>query len=293
MRDPRNLKEVSASGEQALQLATQLLQRARLAHPHAGLWEAADVQWWWRAARDSDAVKKPFWLDADGPVAGVLLTSWKGGTWQCDPVVVPGVAGPDPVAVWERALELGTEHSTANFKVAVDDANELYRGLAERAGLVALEHDHTAWLSKADRPAAAQLPAGFSLVDRTQRLDAPHPMRHRNGEHVAERLAGCSLYDPALDLALESDDGRVAGYSLFWFDPVTKAGLVEPVRIDEEFQRRGLARAMLSEGIERLLAKGARRVKVSYFTDAAAALYQGLGFRPQSSTTWYGPASDA
>src|SRR5690606_18414683 len=110
---------------------------------------------------------------------------------------------------------------------------------------------------------------------------------------VAQRLAHCSLYDPALDLALESEDGRVAGYSLYWFDPVTEVGLVEPVRVDEEFQRRGLARVMLSECITRLLARGARRVKVSYFTTAAGALYQGLGFRPQSSTTWYGPGPES
>jgi ribosomal protein S18 acetylase RimI-like enzyme len=125
------------------------------------------------------------------------------------------------------------------------------------------------------------------LVDRTQRRDVPHPMRHRNGENVAQRLAQCSLYDPALDLAVETVDGRVAGYSLYWFDPSTKVGLVEPVRVEDEFQRRGLARAMLSAGIDRLVVRGAERVKISYETDAAAALYQGVGFRRASTATWY------
>jgi ribosomal protein S18 acetylase RimI-like enzyme len=128
---------------------------------------------------------------------------------------------------------------------------------------------------------------GFVLVDRTQRRDAPHPMRHRNGDSVAQRLDQCPLYDPALDLAVETADGRVAGYSLYWFDPTTKVGLVEPVRVEDEFQRRGIARAMLSAGIDRLVARGARRVKVSYETDAAGALYEGLGFRTTSSATWY------
>jgi hypothetical protein len=50
-------------------LATQLLQRARCADPRAGLWEAADVQWWWRTPRRSDDVEKLFWIDDEGPVA--------------------------------------------------------------------------------------------------------------------------------------------------------------------------------------------------------------------------------
>jgi ribosomal protein S18 acetylase RimI-like enzyme len=117
-------------------------------------------------------------------------------------------------------------------------------------------------------------------------------MRHRNGDSVAQRLDQCPLYDPALDLAVETADGRVAGYSLDWFDPTTKVGLVEPVRVEDEFQRQGLARAMLSAGIDRLVTRGAQRVKISYESDAAAALYQGVGFRRTSTATWYRALSE-
>ncbi len=44
---------------------------------------------------------------------------------------------------------------------------------------------------------------------------------------------------------------------------------------------------MLCAGIDRLAARGAERVKVSYETHAAGALYQGIGFRPTSTATWY------
>lgn len=53
-----------------------------------------------------------------------------------------------------------------------------------------------------------------------------------------------------------------AGYSLYGFDPVTKVGLVESVRVEDGYQRRGLARAMLTVGIDRLAMKGAHRVKL-------------------------------
>jgi ribosomal protein S18 acetylase RimI-like enzyme len=282
-----SVREVRAAGFEALMLATELLQRARLADPEAGLWEAADVQWSWRRPRRSDDVEKLFWIDDDGPVAGVLLTSSADDTWQCDPVVVPGASGPEPGAVWRRAMEEVSKHSAKGFEVPVGDDDRTFRELAQRSGLTAVEHDNTAWMDAADRPAVPALSEGFVLMDRTQRPDAPHPMRYRNGDSVAQRLGQCSLYDPALDLAVETADGRVAGYSLYWFDPTTMVGLVEPVRVEDEFQRQGLARAMLSAGIDRLVTRGAQRVKISYETDAAAVLYQGLGFRRTSRTTWY------
>ena len=43
----------TATGLDYLELVTRLLHRARLEHPTAGLWEAADMQWWWRVERSS------------------------------------------------------------------------------------------------------------------------------------------------------------------------------------------------------------------------------------------------
>ena len=64
------------------------------------------------------------------------------------------------------------------------------------------------------------------------------------------------------------------------------------MRVEDAYQRRGLARAMLTAGLERLAQRGARRMKVGYATDAARALYVGAGFRVTSScTTYTGPAA--
>jgi ribosomal protein S18 acetylase RimI-like enzyme len=281
------VREVRAAGLEALVLATQLLQRSRRADPEAGLWEAADVQWWWRKPRRSDEVEKLFWIDDEGPVAGVLLTSWTDDAWQCDPVLVPGASGVEPDVLWRRAVEHGAKHSAKGFEVPVMDDDRTFQGLARRSGLTAGEQDSTAWMDAAARPAVSRPGEGFVLIDRTERRDAPHPMRHRNGDGVAQRLDQCPLYDPALDLAVETADGRVAGYSRYWFDPTTRVGLVEPVRVEDRFQRQGVARAMLSAGIDRLVTRGARRVKIAYETDAAAALYQSVGFRRTSTATWY------
>src|SRR5436189_1912362 len=200
------IDEVRASGLEYLTLATQLLQRARLADAEAGLWEAADLQWWWRTPRRSDSIDHVFWIDDVGPVAAVLLTDW-GRAWGCDPIVVPGVSTVTLSTVWARALgAMDAVGGEAVEVLARDDDAEL-QGLLADAGFVADdERSGITWMNAQDRPDVAARPEGFALVDRGQETTRPHPMRRRSGEGVEARLMQCSLYDPGLDLAIETAD---------------------------------------------------------------------------------------
>jgi GNAT superfamily N-acetyltransferase len=282
-----SVREVRPSGLEYLTLVTRLLQRARLADAEAGLWEAADLQWWWRTPRRSDAIDQLLWVDDEGPVACAALTEWGARGWGLDPIVVPG-AGIALSTVWSRGMEavdaLGLESVDT---LARDDDAELLALLSGSRFAPEDERSGIAWMDSCDRPAVASLPEGFAVVDRAGRTGKPHPMRRRNGEQFEARLQQSSLYDPALDLAVEAADGETAGYSLFWFDPVTLVGLLEPMRVEDAYQRRGLARAMLTEGLDRLARRGARRLKVGYATEAARALYVGAGFQVTATSQTY------
>jgi GNAT superfamily N-acetyltransferase len=286
------IREVRASGLEYLALVTELLQRARVADAEAGLWEAADLQWWWRTPRRSDAVGQVFWVDDEGPVAGVVLTDW-GRAWGCDPIVVPGASTVALPTVWARALEAINALGLKAVEVLARDDDLELQGLLAGAGFAPDEsRSGVTWMNAADRPEVTVLPEGFALVDRARATTRLHPMRKRSGDGVEARLRQCSLYDPGLDLAVEAADGPVAGYSLYWFDPVTKVGLLEPMRVEGAYQRRGLARAMLAAGLDRLAQQGARRLKVGYATDIARSLYTGVGFEVTSTTrsyTWRRP----
>jgi predicted N-acetyltransferase YhbS len=235
--------------------------------------------------RVSDAIEQLFWVDDDdAPVAAAVLTEWRDG-WGLDPIALPGI---DRSAICERALEaivaLGLERVDTLVR---DDDAEMLRFVAGAGFVAQEERDGTTWMNAGDHLAPTAVAEGFALVDRAKEHTRPHPMRHRNGDAVEERLQQCSLYDPELDLAVRTADGEYAGYALFWFDPVTKVGLLEPMRVEDAFQRRGLARALLTEGLERLVGMGARRLKVSYATDAARARYTGAGFRVTATSTTY------
>lgn len=281
------VREIFARGIEAVNLATTLLQRCRLADPFSGVFEAADVQWSWRIARESDEMEKVFWMDSDGPVAGVWVTNTSGGEWQVDPIIVPQVRGVMVENVWDRVMNVVADRPNGKVVVPVSDDDAVLRELARASGLIVGDKDFTGWINAEDRLAPPQIADGFSLVDCSQREGRKHPLEGLNGDRVARRLQECLMYDPWLDLSIESTDGQIAGYSLYWFDPVTKVGLVEPVRVHDAFQRKGLALAMVIAGIARLVAKGADRIKVSWETEAAGALYLGVGFQEQSTTIWY------
>jgi GNAT superfamily N-acetyltransferase len=267
-----------ADGPEYLRLATALLQRMRLAAPEGGIWEAADIQWWSRRDQRSGL----FWLTADGePAAAFLATTFR--TTQCDVLVLPGDQAFE-AHVWRAAIEAAPAH--AEFTVRLDDAAGIaalesagYR-LTDPVGVVAC------WLDAGDRLAAHHPPVpalkdGYRLLSRADDQDRPHPLIARNGEQVEARLRECSLYRPDLDLAVVAPDGEVAGYGLFWPDPVTGVGLVEPIRIEDAHQGRGLASYLIAAGLDLLAANGCRRLKVGN----DRGLYTRLGFRRLDSAT--------
>ncbi|HWS46475.1 MAG TPA: GNAT family N-acetyltransferase [Acidimicrobiia bacterium] len=262
-------------GLERLNATTTVLQRARRADPLGGMWEAADLQWWWRRPRATDELALPVWFDDVGPVAAAGLTAWD-ETWQADVFAVPSIV--DEEDVWAATLEAAAGHPGVALEmlVRVDDA--LPAELAIRSGFAMTDEvSGTAWMDAEQRAPIAPVD-GFAIVDRVTREDRAHPMVARNGEPVEARLQQCSLYDATLDLAVEDADGRVAGYALFWFDPTTLVGLLEPMRVEDEYQRHGLARMLLTNGLDRLARKRARRLKVGFETDAARNLYLGAGF---------------
>jgi GNAT superfamily N-acetyltransferase len=257
-----------------LNATTTVLRRARQADPRLGMWEAADVQWWWRRPRATDELALPVWFDKVGPVAAAGLTAWD-DTWQADVFAVPAIV--EAQDVWAATLEAAAGHR-GPLQVLVPEDEVGLTDLAIQSGFgMTDEVSGTTWMDVDHCPPVATVD-GFAVVDRVARADRPHPMIARNGELVEARLRQCSLYDPMLDLAVEDADGKVAGYALFWFDHTTLVGLLEPMRVEDEYQRRGLARMLLTNGLDRLARKGARQLKVGFETDAARNLYLGAGF---------------
>ena len=246
--------------------------------------------------RRSDELAQRFHVDAAGPVAAAIVTDWT-RAWGLDPIMVPGIAndvrGPVIAEALERLRALHRSGAPGPGLVETlvrDDDFEIRRLLGDLGFEPTDERGGIAWMGADGRPRVSAPPAGFVVEDRSEPDGRPHPMIRRSGPEVESRLRQTSLYDPWLDLSVRTTGGEVAGYALFWFDPVTRVGMVEPMRVEEAWQRRGLGRVLLSTGIDRLADRGATRTKVGWGSPPGRSLYLGAGFvETVAVTTWARP----
>lgn len=82
------------------------------------------------------------------------------------------------------------------------------------------------------------------------------------------------LYRRDLDLVAIAPDGAVVSFCTIWFDDVTRSAYFEPVATVPSHQRRGLSKALLTEGLHRLKRMGCSWAFVAGFEPGPNRLYE-------------------
>lgn len=288
------VREEQRVGLDYLASVTALLQRVRGTHPTHGSYEAAEFQWWWSIPRSTDSLGQLFWVDDLGrPEAAVTVTDFGDGSSALyeDPtlvVIVMPNADPDWVTnVFKRGLAHVAEHGIDTVELEVDRTDEVMRDVLSGHGLT-VKGDGLieCWLDAASRPTITPLPDGYRLFSRSETMQRPHHMTHPRRPDVEQRLRQTSLYRPDLDLLMLDSDDNIAAYGLFWYDPETATGVVEPMRTQDDHQQRGLARHILTTGVDLLAQAGATRISIGFEPDnpASGHLYRSVGFEPHRQT---------
>ncbi|MEM7271670.1 MAG: GNAT family N-acetyltransferase [Actinomycetota bacterium] len=284
------MREAVRSGPAYLATATTLLQRVRLAHPTAGLYEAAELQWWWSVPRPTDDVGQLFWLDDAGdPVAAAVVNDFGNGTSQVytEPIMALIVL-PEAGAAWVehvvgRALEHFAGQGITTLELELDRADVVGRDTLFGFGFEVIgDGVESGWLDAADRPAITPLADGYRLTARSEISSATHHLATERSPAIEDRLRQTSLYRPDLDLVVLDQSDEPAAFGLCWFDQTTRVGLVEPMRTHEQHRGRGLARHLLTSGAGLLFDAGASRISISYEpgNPASGPLYRSIGFEP-------------
>jgi mycothiol synthase len=137
---------------------------------------------------------------------------------------------------------------------------------------------------------ASVLPEGFSIRSVAGEHEAAwvieaHMSAFGSKWSVEDYLSAMRTpgFDIDRELVVVAPDGRCAAFLIYWLDPVTRCGLFEPVGCHADFQRQGLTRALMVEGMRRMIARGMTSAMVIHETDnpASTALYRSVGFSPK------------
>jgi mycothiol synthase len=213
----------------------------------------------------------------------------------------------------EAHLSVHPHHRTPAFDAAMLDVAEERLSVPagdSRRSLLVWAHDHDAsrvaelerrgfertggaelsWRRDLSRALeAAPVAEGYSLrslehgLDLLERCFASGLAFHDGDAAVAlanradigwyERIQAAPLYRRDLDVVAVAPDAAIAAFCTVWFDDATRSAMVEPLGVVPAHRRKGLARAVLTDGLRRVQRLGADLAFVGGHSEAANALY--------------------
>jgi ribosomal protein S18 acetylase RimI-like enzyme len=281
-----------SAGSTYLAEATTFLTACRREQPLGGMWDAADLQWWWREDAFGDPLRQRFYDDDAGRAVALLLLEENHRTFDYE--LLPGL---EDGALARRVVRDGLAWLGRTWDPGVrpafylrDDHRALQR-LAEERGFVCAGGDFVQTCLELPAPdVRAPLPAGFGVrpIRAADVVNGRQPVLATPAAGI-ERLRETTLYRPDHHLVVTDPAGRAVAECIFWVDDVNRIGVFEPVATAPSHRRLGIARAMLAHGLERTRRHGVRLAKVSFESTNAAArgLYFSLGFQPRFARLHY------
>jgi ribosomal protein S18 acetylase RimI-like enzyme len=291
-----------------LEAIRQVLVEGRRAGGTTHYVHVGDVAWWLFCLNQNQALAEHLFLweepDSGAPLGWALLSP---NYEAFDVFAMPGgwASGLTPsMWAWAEARMAALVQPNGGQRVCtlwVGEHDAQLRGFLVELGFHQTEycmiHTEQALVDELEEPS---LPAGFHVrgtrgpADAAARATASfaafrsallwdrYLQRYR-------RFMESPVYTPELDVMVEADDGRVAAFCVAWTDATNRVGLLEPVGVHPDFQRRGLGRAVVQEALRRLMARGMAWACVNFEPDnpAAKALYLGAGFVEQYQILTY------
>lgn len=247
------------------------------------------------------------WLGANDQVAAfALVDQYNNLCFEIDQLAANSEIEAEIVAWGEkcirRAVQASDESWTLDASCRDDDSERI--ALLERNGFVRQEGCSLHMARSLDAPIPTpQVPTGFSI----RPVAGEHEARELVALHraafdsenmtVEERLAMMRAleYDQELDLLAVAPDARLAAYCMCSISQEENKrsgrneGHTDPVATHPDFQRRGLARALLLTGLHKLKQRGIELAVLGTSSDNVAMQRVALavGFCVESTTLWF------
>lgn len=234
------------------------------------------------------------WEDEHGLVAMLMPD---GGFGEAHLLVHPRRAAPtleeEMLAVAEERLPDLRPDGSRRLEVWSPQADTMRQELLARHGYRKGDWPEHQWRRDLDGPIPSAPPApGYTIralgdgLELLERCYASGLGFHQGDLQIAadnrrdptwyRNIQTAPLYRRDLDLVAVSSEGEIAAFCTIWFDDVTRTAYFEPVATVPAHQRKGLGKAVMTEGLRRLQRMGCTRAFVGGYSAAANALYRSV-----------------
>ncbi len=227
------------------------------------------------------------WETSDGRISAVLNPEDPGSTFlQVHPAFKTRSLEEEMIRLAEQRLAV-SHREKHRIAIWVDSLDDLRLGVLKNRGFVRGAETEHQWRRDLDAPIpdvpqaedytirclgdAGEIPARSWASWRGFHPDEPG--ENYQGWQWYHNIQRCPLYRRDLDLLATAPDGSIASFATFWFDYVTRTAYIEPVATVPEHLRKGLARALITEGLRRVQRMGAVRAFVGGMEAGPNLLY--------------------
>ena len=255
--------------------------------------------WRWHGVenmKDTSLEDVFLWETENGQIAAVLNPEGPGDAYlQVHPDHRTAALDEEMVSVAEQHLASPDREGKRKLWIWVDKEDELRQRILKRRGYARYEgrisEAHYRFRTLAEANPEVPVAAGYTVraLGGVEELPArsyaswrafhpDDPEENYEGWEWYQNVQRAPLYRRDLDIVAMAADGSCAAFCTVWFDDVTRSGVFEPVGTAPDHQRRGLGKAVMSEGLRRLARLGATKAFVGSYTAPAHALYASVGF---------------
>ena len=287
------MKVRSYQGPGDLHAMLDLLSDGRQANNGTYYVHRGDLQWWLYYTDTPAEIWQSqirLWMEAESLVGWALISP---DEHALDVYTIPALrGGPRESEMLAQAVEQMSALDEVQ-SVWVAESDEVRVRWFKEHGFTPAENHFVHFQRSLTGPLdGPPLPDGFSL--RSSR--GPEDARLRSvASHAAFgsnkpfeeywprtlKFMQSPVYVPEHEIFVMAPNGQVAAYCIIWTDQISRVGHFEPVGTYPDFQRKGLGKSLLFEGLRRLKAEGMTDADVCTNHDNAAAirLYEAVGFQ--------------
>lgn len=263
-------------------------------------WSVPRLDYWrWHfiATCESPSLEQSafLWETPDGQLAAFVHPIFYGEVFvHIHPAYRSEALEDEIFACAEEHLAVREENHSLRLVTLVDMDDELRQKVLDARGYFNRDNLVNHWYRNLDQPLPdVPVAEGYKVrsMGDTSEYDARslaswrafHPGEPDEGAGSGDWFANMQfapLYRRDLDMVAEAPNGEIAAFSTIWYDDFTRNGVCVVVGTAPDHQRKGLGKAVITEGLRRVKKMGGLRVFANGFDEPANALYRSaLGSR--------------